>query len=101
MADPSIFAAIRIPTTTLIALDNRPLHFALQPYHHLVRLLHVLARAAFFGGIGLLDFRLMGWRGTVPLRSFAEHVLRHAKESSRVVGITPPTPLHAPKPSYA
>ena len=31
--------------------------------------------AAFFGGIGLLDFRLMGWRGTVPLRAFAEHVL--------------------------
>lgn len=30
---------------------------------------------AFFGGIGLLDFRLMGWRGTVPLKSFAEHVL--------------------------
>ena len=31
--------------------------------------------SAFFGGIGLLDFRLMGWRGTVPLRAFAEHVL--------------------------
>ena len=30
---------------------------------------------AFFGSVGLLDFRLMDWRGTVPLRCFAEHVL--------------------------
>ena len=27
--------------------------------------------AAFYGGIGLLDFRLMGVRGTVPLKAFA------------------------------
>ena len=75
MADPSIFDPIRIPVTTLIALDNRTLHFALQPFHYLVRLVHVLAIGAFFGGIGLLDLRLMGWRGTVPLRPFAAHVL--------------------------
>ena len=60
---------------TLIALDNRPLHFAMQPYHHLVRLVHVATTGAFFGGIGLLDLRLLGWRGTVPLKAFAEHVL--------------------------
>jgi hypothetical protein len=47
----------------------------MQPYHHLVRALHILSMAAFFGGIGLLDLRLMGWRGTVPLRGFAEHTL--------------------------
>ena len=76
MADPSAFDFIRIPAAALIALDNRALHFAMQPYHYVVRLVHVLAVGAFFGGIGLLDFRLMGWRGTVPLRSFAEHVLR-------------------------
>ena len=29
-----------------------------------------MAMGAFFGGIGLLDFRLMGWRGTVPLRGW-------------------------------
>lgn len=75
MADPNFFDPIRIPVQTLAAMDWRPYHFALQPYHYLVRMVHILSMSAFFGGIGLLDFRLMGWRGTVPLRSFAEHVL--------------------------
>lgn len=75
MADPSIFDFLRIPTDVLIALDNRDLHFFMQPYHHLVRLTHVLSMSAFFGGIALLDLRLMGWRRTVPLRGFAAHVL--------------------------
>ncbi|MBV8916261.1 MAG: hypothetical protein JOZ05_24895 [Acetobacteraceae bacterium] len=75
MADPSIFDPVRIPVQTLTAADWRPYHFALQPYHYLVRMVHIITMAAFFGGIGLLDCRLMGWRGTVPLRSFAEHVL--------------------------
>jgi nitroreductase len=75
MADPSIFDPLRIPSQTLAALDWRPFHFALQPYHYLVRMTHIIAMSAFFGGIGLLDFRLMGWRGTVPLRGFADHVL--------------------------
>ncbi len=75
MADPSLFDPIRIPAHALVALDWRPYHFALQPYHYLVRTAHIVSMAAFFGGIGLLDLRLMGWRGTVPLRAFAEHVL--------------------------
>jgi hypothetical protein len=75
MADPSVFDPIRIPVGALVALDWRPFHFALQRYHHVVRAAHVVAMGAFFGGIGLLDLRLMGWRGTVPLRAFAEHVL--------------------------
>jgi hypothetical protein len=75
MADPSLFDFMRIPTDIFIALDDRPLHFAMQPYHFVIRLVHVLAMAAFFGGIGLLDLRLLGWRGTVPLRAFADHVL--------------------------
>ena len=75
MADPSVFDPIRIPAQALVALDWRPYHFALQPYHYLVRAAHLVSMAAFFGGIGLLDLRLMGWRGTVPLRPFAEHVL--------------------------
>jgi hypothetical protein len=75
MADPSLFDPIRIPAQALVALDWRPYHFALQPYHYLVRTAHLVSMAAFYGGIGLLDFRLMGWRGTVPLRAFAEHVL--------------------------
>lgn len=75
MADPSLFDAVRIPASTLIALDNRAYHFALQPYHYIVRLVHIVTMAAFFGGIGLLDLRLMGWRATVPLRAFAQHTL--------------------------
>ena len=75
MADPSLFDPIRIPVQALVALDWRPYHFALQPYHYLVRAAHLVSMAAFFGGIGLLDLRLMGWRGTVPLRPFADHVL--------------------------
>jgi hypothetical protein len=75
MADPNALDFLRIPSATLIALDWRPFHFALQPYHYLVRLTHILSMSAFFGGIGLLDLRLMGWRGTVQLRPFASHVL--------------------------
>ncbi len=75
MADPSLFDFMRIPAPVLIALDDRVLHFAMQPYHYLVRLAHVVSMGAFFGAIGLLDLRLMGWRGTVPLKAFAEHAL--------------------------
>lgn len=75
MADPSFFDPIRIPTEALIALDYRPLRFALQPYHYVVRLAHIVSMGAFFGGVALLDLRLMGWRGTVPLRAFAETAL--------------------------
>jgi hypothetical protein len=69
------FVFLRLPFDLLAALDSRAFHYALQPYHHLVRLTHVLTVAAFFGGIMQLDLRLMGWRATVPLRAFAEHVL--------------------------
>ncbi len=66
---------LRIPFDTLIALDSRELHFQMQPFHHLIRMVHIISMAAFFGGIGLLDFRLLGWRAAVPLRPFAGHVL--------------------------
>ena len=75
MADPHSLDLLRIPTETLIALDWRPYHFALQRYHHLVRMTHILSVSRFFGGIALLDLRLTGVRGTVPLRPFAEHTL--------------------------
>lgn len=75
MADPSLFDAVRIPASTLVALDSRPLHFALQPYHFVIRLMHVVSMAGFFGAVALLDLRLMGWRGTVPLQAFADTAL--------------------------
>ena len=68
-------AFLKLPYPFLIALDDRFLHFWMQPVHHLVRLAHILSVALFFGGIVLLDLRLMDVRGTVPLRSFAEHTL--------------------------
>lgn len=75
MHDGHVLAFLRIPFNVLVALDSRAFHYALQPYHYLVRLVHVLSMAAFFGGIALLDLRLLGWRSTIPLRSYAPHVL--------------------------
>ena len=76
MIDPSqALSGLRIPFDVLIALDNRPLHFAMQPYHYLIRAVHVLCMGGFFGGIALLDLRLMGVRSTAPLRHFTEHTL--------------------------
>lgn len=75
MADASALDMLRIPSAVLIALDWRPFHFALQPFHHLVRLTHIVAMAGFFGAIGLLDLRLLGWNSALPLRPLARHVL--------------------------
>lgn len=68
MTDPSVLDMIRLPSALLIALDWRPLHFALQPFHHVIRLSHILAMSGFYGVIGLLDLRLLGWNSAVPLR---------------------------------
>lgn len=67
--------SLRIPYDVLIALSDRHLQFQMQPYHYLIRIAHILSMAAFFGAIGLLDLRLMGVRGTVALKPFAEHAL--------------------------
>jgi hypothetical protein len=64
-------AFLRLPDDWLIALDSRGLHFALQPYHHLIRLTHILSVAAFFGAIVLLDMRLLGFHRGLPLRPLA------------------------------
>jgi hypothetical protein len=75
MADPNALDIIRIPSDVLVALDWRPFHFALQPYHYLVRMAHVVTMAAFFGGIAALDLRLMGLRVSMPLKPLADLVL--------------------------
>jgi hypothetical protein len=71
MADPSLFDALRIPSETLIALDNRTFHFALQPVHYLLRMTHIVSTAAFFGGIVLFDLRLTGLRSKAQLKAFS------------------------------
>lgn len=61
MTGPNPLDSLRIPFDILESLDNRTLHFWLQPVHYLVRALHVLAVAAFFGAIAALDLRLVGF----------------------------------------
>ena len=75
MPVPHLLLLLRLPASLLIALDDRTLHFALQPWHFLIRIVHIVSMAWFFGAIILLDLRLMGVRGTVPLKPFAHHTL--------------------------
>ena len=73
MTTAHVLDMLRLPSGLLIALDWRPLHFALQPFHHLIRLTHILTMAGFYGVIGLLDLRLLGWNPAIPLRPFIHH----------------------------
>jgi hypothetical protein len=75
MADPSAFDFLRIPVDVLIALDNRTFHFAVQPWHYLIRIVHIVSMAGFFGGIVFLDLRLMGLRSKIAICSLSEHIL--------------------------
>ena len=75
MSLPNAFDFLKLPAELLIAVDNRPYHFLLQPVHYLVRIAHILSVSLFFGGIGLLDARLMGARAAMPLKGLAEFVL--------------------------
>ena len=75
MPDPHALSFLYIPTDVLVALDNRGYRFAMQPFHHLVRLAHVMSISAFFGAIVLLDLRLIGMRRSLPLKALSELVL--------------------------
>jgi hypothetical protein len=75
MPDPHALSFLSIPSDVLIALDNRDYRFALQPVHHLVRMVHIMAISAFFGAIVLLDLRLTGMRPTLALRALSELVM--------------------------
>lgn len=68
-------AFLRLPYGALEAIDSRAVHYILQPYHYLIRALHILSSALFFGMVALLDFRLMGFHRSMALRPFAEAVL--------------------------
>jgi hypothetical protein len=71
LPDPHTLSFLSIPTDILVALDYRPYRFFLQPYHHLVRMLHILSISAFFGAIVLLDMRLAGFRTVVALKDLS------------------------------
>lgn len=89
MFDPSqALAGFRIPSDLLIALDNRDLHWALQPWHFIIRAVHVLSVSAFFGGIVVLDLRLMGVRATAPLQGFVQLIIPWLYGTFAVVLVT-------------
>jgi hypothetical protein len=75
MSDMQPFASLRIPASLLTAVDSRGFHYALQPMHYLVRLAHIVGMALFFGGVAMLDLRLLGWGRALPFRPVAENVL--------------------------
>jgi hypothetical protein len=75
MPDPHALSFLYIPSDLLIALDNREYRFALQPFHHLVRMVHILSISAFFGAIILLDLRLTGIRPALQLKALSELVM--------------------------
>ncbi len=77
-----------IPPDILAALDNRPLRFALQPVHHLIRMAHILSVSAFFGAIVILDIRLMGFKPAVPLKALSSSILRWSVETFLVAMAT-------------
>ncbi|HTJ62592.1 MAG TPA: hypothetical protein VL899_02185 [Alphaproteobacteria bacterium] len=75
MPEPHSLSFLYVPTDILVALDYRPYRFFLQPYHHLVRMLHILSISAFFGAIVLLDLRLAGFRTAVALKDLSGAVM--------------------------
>ncbi len=75
MSDTHALSFLLMPPDFLVALDYRPYRFFLQPYHHLVRMLHILSISTFFGAIVLLDMRLAGFRAAVALRDLSGAVM--------------------------
>jgi hypothetical protein len=75
MLNPSIFDAVRLPSSALLALDSSGFHAVVQPWHYLLRALHILSAAGFFGGIMLLDLRLIGVRSAAELKEFSADVM--------------------------
>jgi hypothetical protein len=75
MLDPSVFDAVRLPSSALLALDSRAVHAVVQPWHYLLRAVHILSAGAFFGGIVLLDLRLVGVRSAAELKAFSADVM--------------------------
>jgi hypothetical protein len=68
-------AFMRRPYGLLMALDSRMLHFWMQPAHFLVRIIHIVGMAVFFGFVALIDLGLLRRAGTVKLRAVADLAL--------------------------
>ena len=72
MLDANAFDAIQLSSSALFAL--RAFHAVVQPWHYLLRAVHILSAAAFFGGIVLLDLRLIGVRSAAGLKAFSADI---------------------------
>jgi uncharacterized membrane protein len=83
--------SFRIPAEYLIALDNRGLHFVLQPYHFMIRAVHVFTVSIFFGAVLLLNLRLLGRSAELPLGPFfklAMPIIQASLAVTMVTGVT-------------
>ncbi|MBU6448485.1 MAG: hypothetical protein KGQ26_02555 [Rhodospirillales bacterium] len=65
----------RIPARWLVALYNRDITVALQPWQFLIRALHVSVVCVFFGALSILDLRLLGFAPDLPVRPLLRLVL--------------------------
>jgi len=59
----------------LIALDGGAHRAWLQPLHSFARLTHLISMAVFFGGILLLDLRLVGLRSRTNVKVISSYIL--------------------------
>jgi hypothetical protein len=74
MLDASSLDATQLSSAALVAAYGRAFHAVVQPWHYLLRAGHIVSAAAFFGGIVLLDLRLIGVRSAVGLRAFSADI---------------------------
>jgi hypothetical protein len=56
-------------------LDHRMLHFWMQPVHYLIRMLHIVSMAAFFGVVIIIDCSLLAGSAQERLQPIADLVL--------------------------
>lgn len=68
-------AFLRLPFNLLTALDSRMLHFWMQPAHFVVRTLHIVSMALFFGMVLVIDLGLLRRFAATKLRVLAEVAL--------------------------
>ncbi|ATU73099.1 hypothetical protein CFR78_05075 [Komagataeibacter rhaeticus] len=69
-------AFMRLPYEVLVALDSRMLHFWLQPVHYLIRIVHIISMALFFGMDMLFDFGILNRRMAGRIAPTAQLMVR-------------------------
>ncbi|GBQ49517.1 hypothetical protein ACM0P6_01525 [Komagataeibacter sucrofermentans] len=70
------FAFMRLPYAVLMALDSRMFHFWLQPVHYLIRIVHIISMAMFFGMDMLFDLGVLRPRMAARIAPAAQLMVR-------------------------